>query len=81
MSLTQTNHSDAFSSTFNGHAIEGKVLEPRAHHVNIPKYKHVMAVHSKARPSCLTHGTEGVSFAGFRNLMVLVICMIIASAY
>lgn len=43
--------------------------------VVIPKYKHVMAVHSKRNTSCLTHGSHEVSFAGFRNLMVLVIGM------
>ena len=39
----------------------------------IPKYKHVMAVHAKQNTSPLTHGAHEVSFAGFRNLMVLVI--------
>jgi hypothetical protein len=38
------------------------------------KYRHVAAVHSKARLSCLSHDFEdGVSFVGFRNLMVLVL--------
>ncbi|KAF2763568.1 hypothetical protein EJ05DRAFT_472462 [Pseudovirgaria hyperparasitica] len=38
------------------------------------KYKHVFAVHSKSRPSCLSHDAERTpSFVGFRNLMVLVL--------
>ncbi|KAK5196089.1 hypothetical protein LTR99_008102 [Exophiala xenobiotica] len=38
------------------------------------KYRHVAAMHSKVRPSCLSHETsETPSFVGFRNLMVLVI--------
>ncbi|KAL9058949.1 MAG: hypothetical protein Q9162_001507 [Coniocarpon cinnabarinum] len=41
--------------------------------VVVPKYKHVMAIHTEHVTSCLTHGTSDVSFAGFRNLMVLVI--------
>lgn len=36
------------------------------------KYSHLLAVHSKARSSCLGHESENVpSFLGFRNLMVL----------
>ena len=42
----------------------------------VPRYKHVMAIHSEQRLSCLSSGSERVSFAGFRNLMVLVICEI-----
>ncbi|KIW78704.1 hypothetical protein Z517_08543 [Fonsecaea pedrosoi CBS 271.37] len=38
------------------------------------KYRHVAALHSKVRPSCLSHeGIETPSFIGFRNLMVLTI--------
>jgi len=41
------------------------------------KYKHVFAVHSKPQPSCLTRGAEPVpNFVGFRNLMVLMLCML-----
>src|SRR5665213_2749466 len=36
------------------------------------KYKHIAALHSKSRPSCLSHETEALpSFLGFRNLMVI----------
>ncbi|KAL0473573.1 diacylglycerol O-acyltransferase [Neurospora intermedia] len=38
------------------------------------KYRHVEAVHSQSRPSCLSHDTtESPSFLGFRNLMVIVL--------
>ena len=38
------------------------------------KYRHVHAVHSESRPSCLSHdATETPSFLGFRNLMVIVL--------
>ncbi|OAP58377.1 hypothetical protein AYL99_07467 [Fonsecaea erecta] len=38
------------------------------------KYRHVAALHSKVRPSCLSHeAQETPSFIGFRNLMVLTI--------
>lgn len=39
-----------------------------------PKYRHVAAVHSETRPSCLSHdSTASPSFLGFRNLMVIVL--------
>ena len=39
-----------------------------------PKYRHVAAVHSKPRTSCLSHDSDSApSFLGFRNLMVLVL--------
>ncbi|KAN0095372.1 MBOAT, membrane-bound O-acyltransferase family domain containing protein [Hyaloscypha variabilis] len=38
------------------------------------KYRHVAAVHSKPRTSCLSHDSEvSPSFLGFRNLMVIVL--------
>ncbi|KAK4192013.1 diacylglycerol O-acyltransferase 1 [Podospora australis] len=38
------------------------------------KYRHVEALHSESRPSCLSHDTtETPSFLGFRNLMVIVL--------
>jgi diacylglycerol O-acyltransferase 1 len=38
------------------------------------KYRHVAAVHSKPRTSCLSHDSPTTpSFIGFRNLMVLVL--------
>jgi diacylglycerol O-acyltransferase-1 len=40
------------------------------------KYRHVEAIHSQSRPSCLSHDTtETPSFLGFRNLMVIVLGM------
>lgn len=38
------------------------------------KYRHVAAVHSETRPSCLSHDAQDTpSFLGFRNLMVIVL--------
>lgn len=38
------------------------------------KYRHVAAVHSNPRTSCLSHESDAApSFLGFRNLMVLVL--------
>ncbi|KAI5821019.1 MBOAT, membrane-bound O-acyltransferase family-domain-containing protein [Pyronema omphalodes] len=38
------------------------------------KYKHIFAIHAKARPSTLSHDSIATpSFIGFRNLMVLVL--------
>ncbi|KAK3943062.1 diacylglycerol O-acyltransferase 1 [Diplogelasinospora grovesii] len=38
------------------------------------KYRHVEAVHSESKPSCLSHDTtETPSFLGFRNLMVIML--------
>lgn len=38
------------------------------------KYRHIAAVHSAQRASCLSHDSEVLpSFLGFRNLMVIVI--------
>ncbi|KAI0128897.1 diacylglycerol O-acyltransferase [Xylariales sp. AK1849] len=40
----------------------------------IRKYRHVAAIHSKTRPSTLSHDSEAApSFVGFRNLMVIVL--------
>lgn len=53
------------------------------------KYRHVEAVHSASKPSCLSHDTtETPSFLGFRNLMVIVLgnapcsfCLYVLSRY
>ena len=38
------------------------------------KYRHIAAVHSMPRTSCLSHDSETApSFLGFRNLMVIVL--------
>ncbi|KAH8673582.1 MBOAT, membrane-bound O-acyltransferase family-domain-containing protein [Xylariales sp. PMI_506] len=40
----------------------------------IRKYRHVAAIHSKSKPSTLSHDAEvAPSFLGFRNLMVIVL--------
>lgn len=41
---------------------------------NSSKYRHIAAIHSRARNSCLSRETEVTpSFLGFRNLMVIVL--------
>ncbi|KAG9788030.1 Diacylglycerol O-acyltransferase 1 [Exophiala dermatitidis] len=51
-------------------SIDNRPSKPRVR----PKYRHVAALHTKVRPSCLSHeATETPSFIGFRNLMVLTI--------
>ncbi|KAI1331251.1 diacylglycerol O-acyltransferase [Xylariaceae sp. FL0255] len=48
--------------------------DERAKPFIIRKYRHVAAIHSKARPSTLSHDTQASpSFVGFRNLMVIVL--------
>lgn len=51
---------------------------PKSSRLSTPaaKYRHVAAVHSKVRSSCLSHDSEAApSFLGFRNLMVIVLGM------
>jgi diacylglycerol O-acyltransferase-1 len=44
------------------------------------KYRHVAAVHSKPRTSCLSHDSQvSPSFLGFRNLMVIVLGIVTTS--
>ena len=53
----------------NGHAT---MQAPRE--AALVKYRHVAAVHSKTRTSCLSHDSEtSPSLLGFRNLMVIVL--------
>lgn len=42
---------------------------------NVPaNYRHIAAVHSRLRTSCLSHDVqESPSFLGFRNLMIIVL--------
>lgn len=38
------------------------------------KYRHVAAIHSEPKTSCLSHDSEASpSFVGFRNLMIIVL--------
>lgn len=56
----------------NGSAVE----TTQTHDPPQVKYRHVSAVHSKTRPSCLSHDSDAApSFIGFRNLMVIVLGM------
>jgi diacylglycerol O-acyltransferase-1 len=50
-------------------------LQPIRSHRN-RKYRHIAAVHSTPRASCLSHDSDAApSFLGFRNLMVIVLSM------
>lgn len=52
--------------------VAGKPKQPRSSAQQ--KYRHVAAVHSQSRPSCLSHDSHATpSFIGFRNLMVIVL--------
>ncbi|KAH7125469.1 diacylglycerol O-acyltransferase-like protein 1 [Dendryphion nanum] len=57
---------------------KGKTTEQKANssvqHIRDIKYRHVFATHSTVRNSCLSSDAEATpSFAGFRNLMLLVV--------
>ena len=68
--LSHVNHLNGLSQRL-------QPLEPiRTLPVAKKKYRHVAAVHSKPRASCLSHDSEvAPSFLGFRNLMVIVLSM------
>lgn len=71
---------DASSAQSNGHAVPSN-----SSHTNnttagsnsrtaSSKYRHIMAIHSRAKTSCLSRDAEETpSFLGFRNLMVIVL--------
>jgi diacylglycerol O-acyltransferase 1 len=53
----------------NGHTSSAPIL--------VRRYRHVAAIHSKTRPSTLSHDADTApSFLGFRNLMVIVLGMV-----
>uniref|UniRef100_A0A8H7TMB9 diacylglycerol O-acyltransferase n=1 Tax=Bionectria ochroleuca TaxID=29856 RepID=A0A8H7TMB9_BIOOC len=71
--VEQANGNGNATSRRNGQV---ETSSPEATSKNHParKYRHVTAVHSKTRPSCLSHDAEAApSFIGFRNLMVIVL--------
>ena len=75
------NHG-ATSAYTNGKAISNDpshVSETAANPIardSLSKYRHIAAVHSRARTSCLSRDTEVTpNFLGFRNLMVIVLSM------
>jgi diacylglycerol O-acyltransferase 1 len=76
--VTATEAPDAITrrvgqSQANGSDTTSKLADTRRRHAQ-KKYRHVAAVHSKPRTSCLSHdSTTTPSFIGFRNLMVIVL--------
>lgn len=76
---TQTNEHD-FPSKRN-HA-NGTATGPSSKDIS-SKYRHIAAVHSRVRTSCLSRDAEETpNFLGFRNLMVIVLstCFLIVKA-
>ena len=62
----------AAENTFLSHA-NGAATAPSTRNIS-SKYRHIAAVHSTARNSCLSRDAEPTpSFLGFRNLMVIVL--------
>lgn len=69
----------------NGNYADGDVVQTTKEEVNTPpeapkklrihhKYRHVAAIHSRPKTSCLSRDSEiSPSFVGFRNLMVIVL--------
>lgn len=67
--LSKPTHADGAAAGTNGRNISSK-------------YRHIAAVHSRVRTSCLSRDTEQTpSFLGFRNLMVIVLstCLNVAT--
>jgi len=59
-----------------GHASDASAVSTASSRHQRKKYKHVFAVHSSQKISCLSSdATDTPSFAGFRNLLVLVLGM------
>lgn len=69
------------SSDANGSITDGDILPNGNHHavslsLERQRYRHVAAVHSQPRTSCLSHDSKATpSFLGFRNLMVIMLGM------
>jgi hypothetical protein len=60
-----TRNGDSLSGSPDGSKLKGGFSQ---------KYKHVTAVHSRPKASCLSHDSHAApSFLGFRNLMVIVL--------
>ena len=93
--ITRTlSPSDVASHEANPPHVNGKVLSSNASHPNgiatgprtrkiSSEYRHIAAVHSRARTSCLSCDTEKTpSFFGFRNLMIIVLstCVLIVKS-
>jgi diacylglycerol O-acyltransferase-1 len=75
---TTTTPSDTpangFSNGFTDGSADGPVDVSELRKAFRQKYRHVQAIHSQSKPSCLSHDTtETPSFLGFRNLMVIVL--------
>lgn len=66
------HRSNTATTQSNGRVVDEGTVQLRKSFVK--KYRHVAAVHSKTRPSTLSHDAPATpSFLGFRNLMVIVL--------
>jgi hypothetical protein len=74
-SIKRSGGSHVSLKTLNGFKAPQPLAPIRTHMKK--KYRHVAAVHSKPRTSCLSHDSQvSPSFLGFRNLMVIVLGML-----
>lgn len=72
----------AKGETTNGNGNAITKVEDSLNAYSKKKYRHVAAAHWKARTSCLDHDSDATpSFLGFRNLMVIVLGMPIATNF
>ena len=70
--MTPAQANQKSSSNSQSHA-NGTATGPNKSNIST-KYRHIAAVHSRARTSCLSRDAEKTpSFLGFRNLMVIVL--------
>jgi hypothetical protein len=72
-----TRRTGANTSASRGKSQEDRIVDDATEQLRRSfrrKYRHVEAVHSESRPSCLSHDTTATpSFLGFRNLMVIML--------
>ena len=72
----QVPHIKAASSPRTSPHSNGHFPQSKNEKSNSSRFRHIAAMHSKTRTSCLSHDSAGApSFLGFRNLMVLVLSM------
>jgi diacylglycerol O-acyltransferase 1 len=64
-------------AALNGNVSNGSSNGPKPQGEIDQKYRHITAVHSRPRTSCLSHDSHAApSFLGFRNLMVIVLSIV-----
>ena len=77
-----SQHTNGHAEPVGSREINGSATTSRSRKSASSKYRHIAAVHSKVRSSCLSHDSENSpSFVGFRNLMVIVLGMLVSSGH